>query len=150
MIVSEVGHQRSARFVPKKFTNSQGGRFTRHISIYSCCYRTFERNLENHLWSFKQPINQLVDFWSMLQFKVFKRINFEYNTFRILLMFDRRCCDSAALKPVKYEYVMSVILVIQTTRECVLNTPASNTPALVQIMAWLRTGDMPLSELMMT
>ena len=41
-----VGHQMSARFVPKKFTNSQCGRFTSYISKYTCCHGTFEWNLE--------------------------------------------------------------------------------------------------------
>ena len=85
----------------------------------------------------------------MLQSKAFKRTNFEYNTLRILLMFVRRCCDSGVLKPVKYEYVMSVILVIQTTWEYVPNTTANNTPAFVQVISSLRTGEMPLAELMM-
>ena len=85
----------------------------------------------------------------MSQFKALKKINFECKTLKILVMFVRRCCDSAPLKPVKYEYVMSVILVIQTTRECVPNIPAKNTPALVQIMAGLRTGELSSSELLM-
>ena len=39
---------------------------------------------------------------------------------------------------------------IQISLKLVTKSPVDNMPALVQVMAWRRTGDKPLPELMMT
>ena len=39
---------------------------------------------------------------------------------------------------------------IQISLKCVPRTPINNTTALVEVMAWRRTGDKPLPETMLT
>ena len=39
---------------------------------------------------------------------------------------------------------------IQISLKFVPRSPSDNKPALVQVMAWRRTGDKPLTELMLT
>ena len=44
----------------------------------------------------------------------------------------------------------NVMILVKISLKFVPKTPINNIPALVQIMAWRRTGDKPLSEPMMT
>ena len=41
-------------------------------------------------------------------------------------------------------------IVVKISLKCVSGSPTDNKAALVQVMAWRRTGDKPLSEPMMT
>ena len=42
------------------------------------------------------------------------------------------------------------IILIRISQKCVPRSPIDNKPALVQVMAWRRTGDKPLPEPMLT
>ena len=44
----------------------------------------------------------------------------------------------------------NITILIQISLKFVPNGPIDNNPALVQVMAWRRTGDKPLSEPMLT